>query len=283
MKRVATSVMTGLMIGGMVGAVSCSPRGGGDAQKSHSEMSGIYDDKYLLRLAEVQLPLHKRMATRPGSKGTPVLLENVPRTYRFEICDASGKGCVGAFENPEREDVLIEVTKLGSLDLDNNVEHNKLAKKIEQRFDLQIADLEAEIATISTPLALRRAAAPAVTMWALMTLGLAGGNEIIYPPEHKLEDTIDDKAAAMDSFNVLPKYLNMENGLLSTDPDNHVSVVGDPKADVKNIIQALAAHINNTAALNEDDPPEHSAAPVKYVCFMNRSSRDGKLCGEALY
>ena len=273
---VVNSMMIGLMmIWGMV-ALSCSPRVPGGAQEDHSGLSGIYDDKYLLRLAEVQLPIEERTATRPGSKGMRVVLLDVPRTYRFEICDASGESCVGVFENHEGEDVLIEITKVDSLQLDR-AEYNELAGKIEEHFNVKIADLQQKVATMTVPLAIRRLAVPIALVLGPLSLGLSeGANEILYPPEHRLEDAISATAAAMDAVSVLPKYLSIENGLLSTDPDNHVSVVGDPKADVEQMVHALAAHINNTA-VNQDP---NNTGVVKEVCLINRSLRDGKFCRE---
>ena len=289
-------VMISLMMIVGMGAVSCKFRGAGDVQEDHSGLSGIYDDKWLLRLAEVQLPIEERTATRPGSKGMLVLLD-VPRTYRFEICDASGESCVGAFENHESEDVLIEITKVDSLQL-GRARFSELAGQIEEQYDTKIAELQKEWEEGIAVLSIGDSVSALKVAFAYMVLPAAsiiasGGGEgsdsllnwsssVVEDRRREMADgtprlkaAIKAKAAAMDALDVLPIYLNIKNGLLSTDPDNHVSVVGDPKADVGKIAFALARHINN-ATLNQD--PKHPAGVVQFVCFVNRYAIGGKLC-----
>ena len=257
--------------------VSCS--GPQQSDPASSSLSGIYDDQYLLRLAETH--------AMPDE-------EKESRRYRFEICNASGKRCVGAFQNPKGEDVLIDIAMEDPLHLDR-AEHAALLKQVDEYYDSQIQEHEEKkfvnmtirVVGYATSLigtgifvgafhvknfftSLKLAGVGA------MILGSGGqvffeANSRYFKADRQLTGAQNNKEDAKGGIESLPRYLHVKNGLLSTDPDNHVSVEADNEADVKKIAFALAKHLN--AGFQQDQDP--SVRIVDSVCSVKN---DVKVC-----
>ena len=283
MKRVwlSNSVMVSLMI--MLGMGACKSIGQDESQQSGADLSGIYDENYLLRLAEVETSADEKSGT-----------------YRFELCDASGQGCVSAFEDAEGQEVLVELSMVNELDLGRG-EYKELAQQIDEYHDTKMADYDEKIVVnlrirsvgtlmqwgslpflVSLPVVFvvqgwGRGASGIVkagtSFMAGLTMAMSGSlirSEAMdrqYKAEQNYIDAAAHKIEAQDAYAAyvaLPKYLHITHGILSTDPDKHVSVVGDSSVDVKDVAFALAVHFNATFG-QYISPPGNV---VDSVCFM---------------
>ena len=262
----------------ILGMGACKSIGQDESQQSGADLSGIYDENYLLQLAEV---------------GTSV--DEKSGTYRFELCDASGQGCVSAFEDAEGQEVLVDLSMVNALDLDRS-EYKELVQQVDEYYDTKMAEHDekmfvnltirmvgaglisagsgvAVVSPVAVAFGTGRPSSLIKGMAVLIggvTLLLSGGlvrNEAMdrqYKAAQNYNDAAAHKIEAQDAYAALPKYLHITHGILSTDPDKHVSVVGDPSVDVKGVTFALAKHFNATFGQYKTPPGN----VVDAVCFM---------------
>ena len=279
----------GLIAGMMLamGAVACKSIGEDTSRQSEADLSGIYDDKYLLRLAAVGMSTDEKQGS-----------------YRFELCYASGESCIGAFEDSEGEDVLIDLAMVDVLDFDP-VEYKELVKQVEDYYDLKIGEYDDKVfayltikgagsllhglglATMASPIAgfiiYRRFNVKSYWQAIAAVIGgavlISAGDRIYHNGDDGRKHFIKSrdnakgyKTRTMDAHAALPKYLHMTNGILSTDPDHHVPVVGDDSVSVLDMTAALAKHLNSTFNQYKQSPGN----VVDSVCYMKRTG--AKVC-----
>lgn len=272
-----------------MGAAGCKSIGEGESHHSDADLSGIYDEQYLLRLAEVDIS----SAEDNETQGEGV--------YRFELCYATGKQCMGAFEDANGEDVLIELSMVNAFELPlAEYKYQELVQQVEEHYETKIAEHEEKVFVnksiqgvgtaviaasgfigLSLPLVFYQQRG---TYWIVKSLGamMAGGamfmsGDVVFSAaldkalraDKSLDTAKDHKLKLMDAHASLPKYLHIIGGILSTDQDNHIPVVGDERASVMDITFALARHLNATFGQYQQPPGNI----VDFVCYLKPAKR----------
>lgn len=255
--------------------VSCS--GPQSDSGTSSSLSGVYDDQYLLRLAEA-----------PSS-------DKESSTYQFETCNPSGDLCTGAFRNAEGTDVLFELKMMDDLALErNDVEYNLLRNNIEKHINEMYQDSNKKVDTatersvfvgpaVATGLFLTvgafgtsnpyRAISMALIGWVSLGTGIVVFNNQLKAVEsaYSYGDARQDVKDSEEVLPALPKYMDMKNGILSTDPDNHVQT----DTSVASMTHVLARHINQTV---RQQTGYSDAQVVESVCFINTEHSELQFC-----
>ena len=286
---------TGLMIALMsilgMGAVSCKSIGEDEFQQNDADLLGIYDENYLFQLVEVGISADKKSGT-----------------YRFESCNASGKTCVSAFQDAEGQEVLIDLVMVDELDRGRDEYYQEFAQQVDKYLDTQLAEHKEKMfvnLTISgvgagvqglsvlptfyfpylliyhglqhgrVAFGIAKAITSMIAGYTIYKSGRLVKREAVdrhFQAEEEYKDALGNKREVQDAYEtVFVKHSQISDAILSIDPNNHLSLVGDESIDVKNMTLSFAKYFNTTFGRHTTPPGN----VVDDVCFVED---DVKVC-----
>ena len=267
----------------LVFTASCANEVGINTSDSASSLSGIFDDKVLLRLAKVSS-------------------DDASASYRFETCQPSGELCTGAFKNSQGSDVLINFEVLNSLQFSSD-EHDVLKTKIDSYHDVQVETSRKvkrtgvimsiagtfmagggvsigamSLLSSSSWQAVLTLASGALLTFTGYTVALHGFDKAAQGREDR-EDAWEEWRTLSTTLYSLPRYLEREKGLKSTDLNRHQPVYD--RESVYWITFVLARELNETLHQLSLSTQGHSNTDVvDTVCFMKDKTQE--VCSKVL-